>query len=76
MSRSHLADRAQAAHEHGVTGPLRGPVPGQLCLLELLDQSNSPNVPDVPNRDGVGSGGAAALAEWEWAVLSSRPSTI
>lgn len=63
---------------------MRQPVPGQLCLLQLLEQvaSAGPRHPvgavgaissvapiGSGRADGVGSGEGAGLGEWERAVL-------
>jgi len=49
-----------------VIAALRRPVPGQLCLLELLEHANDPN---GSVGDEAETGGAAGLGEWERTVL-------
>lgn len=58
-----------------MSGSLRGAVPGQLCLLELLEHLSErndpphPNNPDDPNGDAARSVVEAELREWERALL-------
>jgi hypothetical protein len=56
-----------------VSGALRGPVPGQLSLLELLEHISERN--DPSHADAATEAGTerlvveAELGEWEWALL-------
>lgn len=55
-----------------MSGSLRGAVPGQLSLLELLEQPSDSNHPDDPNDPNDGRAcpeGAVELGEWERALL-------
>lgn len=55
-----------------MSGSLRGPVPGQLSLLELLEhpsERNDPNHPNDPKDDTERSVVEAELGEWERALL-------